>query len=36
MNKTQKIILLLLTTVLGGMDAAGVKPKLKSSEGALL
>jgi len=34
MNKTQMIIL--LTTVIGGMDAAGVKPKLKSSEGALL
>lgn len=34
MNRTQKLIL--LTTALGGMEKAGVKPKLKSSEGALL
>lgn len=34
MNKTQKIIL--LTMALGEMEAAGAKPKLKTSEGALL
>ncbi|MGE7946482.1 hypothetical protein [Lysinibacillus sp. NPDC093688] len=34
MNELQKIML--LTTVLAGMDAAEIKPKLKGSEAALI